>query len=358
MLKSVLYTAPTLAKLAWRRWFLDRQADFWAGELRARWSLSEPRAQVVAVIRETADTSTFVLDPGRSWPGHLAGQYVPIEVEIDGVRVRRCYSISSGASAPGAREIAITVRRVPGGRVSPWLHANLRPGTVVGLGAPAGDFIAPTTPMPLLLVGGGSGITPVLAIVRALAERRALADVVVVHGARTDAHAVFWPELSALETAHPGLRLIARRDDLHGFLDPAALRALVPDLAARETFVCGPPGLIDVVRAVAPADRFHCERFVPAPRASRLPVPATAVTVQLRTRAVIARGPGTLLEQLERAGARPAHGCRIGVCNTCRCTKRTGAVLDTATGVISSEPDQEIRLCTSVAHSDLTLELS
>jgi ferredoxin-NADP reductase len=352
MLKSVLHTAPAIAKLAWRRWFFDRQADFWAGEL--GWPRGESQAHVVDVVAETADTKTFVLDPGRGWPGHRAGQYVPVEVEIDGVRARRCYSISSGASAAGARRIAITVRRVAGGRVSPWLHAHLRPGSVVRLGAPAGDFLAPSAPMPLLLVGGGSGITPIVAIVRELAAHQLLRDVIVVHGARSAAHAIFWPELTALETAHPGLRLIARRDDRHGYLDPAALRALVPDLARRETFVCGPPGLIDVVTAAAPADRVHCERFVAAPRPPTL---ASTVTVQLASRAVIARGPGSLLDQLERAGARPAHGCRMGVCNTCRCTKRSGAVLDLVTGAVCAEPDQEIRLCTSVARSDLTLEL-
>jgi ferredoxin-NADP reductase len=210
-----------------------------------------------------------------------------------------------------------------------------------------------------LLVGGGSGVTPILAIVRELAARQALTDVVVVHGARTAADAIFWPQLSALAAAHPGLRLIPRRDDVHGYLDVAALRALVPDLADRETFVCGPAGLIDVVRAAAPADRVHCERFVVAPRAPVVGTgAAAAVTLQLGTRTVIARGPGTLLEQLERAGERPVHGCRMGICNTCRCTKRSGAVLDLVTGTVCAEPDREIRLCTSVAHSDLTLELS
>src|SRR5258705_5502876 len=100
-----------LAATAWRRWFLDRHAEFWLGELNPSWSLVERRATVVEVLDETPDTRTFVLDPGRRWPGHRAGQYVPITAEIDGVRTRRCYSISSGASPRGARRIAITVQR-------------------------------------------------------------------------------------------------------------------------------------------------------------------------------------------------------------------------------------------------------
>src|SRR4051812_32764561 len=124
---------------AWRRWFLDRHADFWLAELGSAWSSSELRARVVEIIVETADTRTFVLAPNRHWPGHRAGQYVPVAVEIDGARVKRCYSISSGASLPGRdRRIAITVRRVPGGRVSNHLHDHVKPGDILALGTPAG----------------------------------------------------------------------------------------------------------------------------------------------------------------------------------------------------------------------------
>jgi hypothetical protein len=89
-------TGRQLAATVCRRWFLDRTAEFWLrelGPLAARWSFAAPRARVVEIIDETADTRTLVLDPGRRWPGHRAGQYVPLELEIDGVRVRRCYSI-------------------------------------------------------------------------------------------------------------------------------------------------------------------------------------------------------------------------------------------------------------------------
>ena len=98
-----------IAATAWRRWFLDRHTDFWLREFGLSWLVAEPRARVLEVIDETSDTRTLVLAPGRRWPGHRAGQYVPIELEIDGVRVRRCYSISSGSSQPGARRIGIQV---------------------------------------------------------------------------------------------------------------------------------------------------------------------------------------------------------------------------------------------------------
>jgi ferredoxin-NADP reductase len=372
-----------LAVAAWRRWFLDRHAEFWLGELGglarrsglgalgglgSTWSTTDRRARIVEVIDETPETRTLVLAPGRRWPGHRAGQYVPVELEIDGVRVRRCYSISSGSSPPGARRIAITVRRVAGGRASPVLY-QLRPGAVVGLGLPAGDFVVAAEPPPrLLLVGGGSGITPIMAIVRDLAERAAgganVPDVVVVHGARSRRDAIFGHELASLATRFGWLTLHARHDDDGaGRLDAAGLRALVPDLADREIFVCGPPGLMDVVTGAASdasvLHRVHHERFVAAaPPAIGGESPAAVTVVLAHTGArVIAAGPGPLLAQLERAGQRPPHGCRMGICQSCRCRKLHGTVEDGLTGAVSSEPDQEIRLCVSIARSDLALAL-
>lgn len=359
-----------LARSAWRRWFLDRKAEFWLGQLRATWSLSELRARVVAVRSETADTKTFTLTTPRTWPGHVAGQYVPVEIEIAGVRHRRCYSISSGGSAPGRQRIEITVKRVPGGRVSTWMHAHLAAGAVVRLGAPAGDFTVSANAK-LLLVGAGSGITPIAAIVRDLVARDLAADVIVIEAARSDADAIFARELAALATlraiAQPAaavttsrsapdpalsLQVVAHR----GPLDAAALRTYAPDLAEREVCVCGPAPVMDLVEQLA-GTRVHREQFAPA-AAIRSAAAATRARVHLAVanRTVDIAG-GTLLEALERAGERPVHGCRMGICNTCRCTKRSGTVEDLVTGTISSEPDQDIRLCVSAAHSDLELSL-
>src|SRR6266545_3524542 len=170
-----------------RRLLLDRQAEFWLGELRAR---------VVAVISETPDVKTFVLRPNGAWRGHRAGQHTTIELEIDGVRVRRCYSISS---APGDQLPAITVKRVPGGRVSGWLHDHVQPGHVLRLAPAAGDFVLPErAPQRLLLLSGGSGITPVMSMLLDLATRERISDVVFVHHARAEGDVIFRAALAGL----------------------------------------------------------------------------------------------------------------------------------------------------------------
>jgi len=348
MLALLAAQISNVAEQARHRWSLDRHAAFWAEELGLH-----SRARVVEVIDVTVDTRSFVVAPDRRWPGHRAGQFVPIELEIDGVRTTRCYSISSGASLPGARRITITIKRLPGGKVSNWMHDHVRPGHVVTLGAPAGDFVVEGS-RPLLLIAGGSGITPIVAIVRDLERNHRLHDVILIHTAHGDADAVFGRELATIASQHPSLRLIAHRSGADGRLDTALLRRHVPDLTDRAIYVCGPAGLIDLVTELG--TMVHHERFVAQP--VRQPRPATTaqpVTIRLRDRSIAIAGAASLLVELEQAGERPASGCRMGICNTCRCRKQSGIVEDLTTGAISSEPDQEIRLCVSIARSDLVL---
>jgi ferredoxin-NADP reductase len=347
-----------------KRLFLDRQAEIWLGEIDPLLSLHEIRARVLEVIEETADTKTFVLQPNAAWRGHRAGQHTLVEVEIDGVRVRRCYSISS---APGDALVSITVKRMPEGRVSTWLHEQVRAGQILRLGAPAGDFVLPATaPEKLLLLSGGSGITPLMSILRNLAARDAIDDLVFVHHARSRADVIFGNELAELAACHTGLRLLLCLDDdastPRGF-DETHFAELVPDFAERSTFLCGPGPLMDRAQrlweSVGASELLERERFTPALRLVPPASSANAVQVRLTRsgRDVVAEGEGSLLEQLERAGERPAHGCRIGICHSCKCRKQSGAVQNLVTGEVSSEPDQEIQLCISVPRSDLELGL-
>lgn len=361
---SVASTWTSAREALARRLFLDRQAEFWLGELDPVRSLTETRARVVRVVAETPDTRTFMLRPNTSWRGHRAGQYTSVTVEIDGVRVRRCYSI---ASAPGEPLVAITVKRVPGGRVSSWLHERVGPGDILRLGVASGDFVLPAQlPAKLLMLSGGSGITPVMSMLRDLAARDAVGDVVFVHHARSRADLIFGDELRALALRHEGLRLVLCLDDdparPRGF-DEASFLAQVPDFAERTSLLCGPAPLMERAERLW-ADRgisahLTREHFAPALRPPSQASPDGGVQVVLASsgRQINARGEGSLLDQLERAGERPPSGCRMGICHTCRCTKRRGTVENLLTGEVSSAPDEEIQLCITVPRTDLELAL-
>lgn len=356
-----LPSAPLVAVRALaRRLTLDRQLDFWMDQIAPTWSPGAIRARVVDVIAETHDVRTFVLAPNRRWPGHRAGQFVTVAVEIDGVRVERCYSLSS---APEDEHLAVTVKRVAGGRVSSWMHGHLRRGDVIGLGSPMGEFILATSTSPppkVLLVSGGSGITPVMSILRDLSRNGAVDDVVFLHAARSPSDLVFGRELAQLATQHAGLRLVF----VTGPLDRTALETHVLDLAERQAMLCGPPAMMEVLTPTwterGLTRQLKVERFAPV---ARLAAPAgarpesVALTLLRSGRTVASASAGTLLEQLERGGERPPYGCRMGICNTCSCRKRSGVVENVVTGVVSGEPDEDIRLCISRARSDVELAL-
>ncbi len=324
------------------------------------WSVRARRARVVRVIDETPDARTFVLRPNRRWGGFVAGQHVCVAIEIDGVRHERAYSLSS---RPGEPTIAVTVKRQPGGRVSNFLHDAVRPGHVLALGRAAGRFVVPDPPPTrLLMLSAGSGITPVRSILRDLHARRPATDVVLVHSCRTPQDAIFRRELVALARTWPALRLEFVFTAEAGRLDRTRLTRLVPDWAARTTFLCGPVAFMEMVREMwreAGAEgRLRSESFTgPAPAGNPAAL-ATATVTCVRSGAVFAAAADRpLLVEAERSGLRPRHGCRMGICHTCLCRKVSGTVENLVTGAVSSAPNTMIQLCICAARSDLTLAL-
>jgi ferredoxin-NADP reductase len=325
-------------------------------------SLTEVRARVLAVRDETPDTRTWLLQPNALWRGHQAGQHVTVRTVRDGRRVQRPYSLSS---APGDGPLAITVKRQPGGLVSNHLHDTLRVGDVVALGAAEGDFVLPAVlPTRLTLLSAGSGITPVMALLRELRRRGHDGAIAFVHVCRTPQDLIFGDELRALAARCPelpGLRVHLHASASTGRWTPADLARAVPDWPGRATWLCGPAAFMDAVSAhwAAQGARapLYRERFVPAwtpPQPLDRPV---AVQAARSGRAFASTGASSLLQQAEQAGLAPQHGCRIGICRSCQCVKRSGTVQNLQTGALSSEPNELIRLCVSAARSDLTLDL-
>lgn len=343
--------------------FNDLEAlDAALGFLAPTVSLRHIRARVVDVVVETADTRTFVLRPNRRWRGHRAGQHVVVEVEIDGARRHRSFSISS---APGdGRTIAITVKRQPGAKVSGWMHDNVRPGHVLTLSAAAGAFVvAPTTPRRLLLLAAGSGITPIRAILRDLNARGHAGEIFLVHCSRMSEDAIFAAELDAMAQAWPSLRIHRHFTASAARLDATRLEALVPGFAHYPTLLCGPSAFAEWVHAAYAASGtshlLQSESFGGRvlPRTDADASGASAVHCTRSERSFTARGTAPLLAEAEAAGLAPRHGCRIGICHTCRCVKRSGTVVNLLTGVVSSEPGETIQLCITAARSDLELAL-
>ena len=320
-------------------------------------SRSRPRARILAVRRETRDAVTLELRPGRGWAGHTPGQYVRIGVDVDGVRLWRAYSVTSPPGTDG--RIAITVKAIEGGVVSNHLVRKARTGTVVQLDPATGDFVLPRErPERVLFVTAGSGITPVMGMLRhAAAELR---DAVIVHCAPTSEDAIFGAELRALARAGH-VRLVEWHTDTAGFLTPEALALAVPDLAERETWACGPTGLLDALdtywTARGVVDRLHTERFRPT-----VVVAGDGGTVTFTgTGTTVAAGGGTpLLDAGEGAGVLMPSGCRMGICFGCVLPLREGAVRDLRTGALTTAAPGDgvkVQTCISAAAGDCVIDL-
>jgi ferredoxin-NADP reductase len=318
-------------------------------------STADLRARIVAVTPETRDAVTLVLKPGRGWRGHIPGQYVRIGVDVDGVRQWRAYSVTSATGGC----LTVTVKAIPDGVVSNHLVRRARAGTVVQLDQAAGDFVLPSPrPSKVLFVTAGSGITPVMGMLRsALAE---LDDVVVVHSAPTPADVVFGGELRRL-AAQGGLRLVEQHTDTAGMLAAGDLAALVPDLAERETWACGPTGMLDALEehwaVLGLADRIHTERFRPSVVVAG---EGGTVTFARSGTTVEADGATPLLTAGEAAGVLMPSGCRMGICFGCVIPLREGAVRDLRTGDITTAAVGDgvlIQTCINAAAGRCDLDL-
>ncbi|RAS67090.1 ferredoxin-NADP reductase [Lentzea atacamensis] len=311
------------------------------------------RGRIEAVHKETADAATIVIRPGRGWRGHTAGQYIRIGVDVDGVRLWRAYSVTSPSNRTDGR-ITITVKAIPDGKVSNHLVRKVKPGTVIQLDQACGEFVLPKTkPAKVLYLTAGSGITPVMGMLR----DTELADAVMVHSAPRQEDVIFRNDLHDL-VADEKLRLVELHTDTHGMLDVARLHELVPDWAERETWACGPTGLLDAAEQHWAehdlADRLHTERFRPSVVVAG---DGGEVTFSTTGKTVDADGATPLLDVGEEAGVLMPSGCRMGICFGCVTPLRAGAVRDLRTGEITeAEPGVLIQTCVSAAAGPCDIE--
>ncbi|MDX6325919.1 MAG: stearoyl-CoA 9-desaturase oxidoreductase [Nocardioidaceae bacterium] len=328
------------------------------------------RGRIEEVRFETADAVTLVIRPGADWAGHVPGQYVRIGIDVDGVRLWRAYSLTHGPRRDG--RISVTVKAVPDGKVSNHLVRRARVGTLVHLEQAAGEFVLPPASADektkLLFVTAGSGITPVIGMLRNLfpvtdsgvvrLERSERYDVVVVHVAPSEPQSIFLSDLRTLDAAEL-IRLVARYDDRHGVMDVADLAELVPDIEERTTFACGPAGLLNALQ------EHHDERglalFTEQFKLTTLVTGEGGPVTFARTGTVVdADGSTPLLTAGEDAGVLMPSGCRMGICFGCVVPLRSGTVRDLRDGRVTSAVEGDgvaIQTCINAAAGACDIDL-
>ncbi|MGW0412157.1 ferredoxin reductase [Streptomyces collinus] len=314
------------------------------------------RGRIEAVHPETDDAATVVIRPGRGWRGHTAGQYMRIGVDVDGVRLWRAYSITSPTNRQDGR-VTITVKAIPDGKVSNHLVRRVKSGTLIQLDQATGDFVLPRAkPAKVLHLTAGSGITPAMGMLRDIE----FDDVVMVHCAPRPQDVIFRDELHDL-VADGKLRLIEVHTDTDGMLDIARLDEVVPDWAERETWACGPAGLLDAAEehwsGHGVRERLHTERFRPGIAVAGDGCGGGEVTFRATGKTVDADGATPLLDVGEEAGVLMPSGCRMGICFGCVTPLKAGAVRDLRTGEITeAEPGVLIQTCVSAPAGPCVIE--
>lgn len=339
------------------------------------WSSTEVRGRVSRTERRAPGTVTLTIAANRNWAGFRAGQYVTLTVEIDGVRHSRCYSMANSASGSGRGSgIELTVKAHPGGLVSNWLVERASEGLVVGLSPAQGRFVLPEPgerPSRILLVSGGSGITPVMAMLRTLCDDGHAGPVTFVHYCLTAQDLAYAAELEALAAAHPNVELVRVHTDEPGTGDRRGIEGFVTedqldliDPAWRDpataTWLCGPAPLMESMEAIyeqaGSGARLHTEAFALAQVVAEAGV--AGGTLRFGQSGTERYNDGSpVLEQAEAAGLRPPSGCRMGICHTCVCPLTAGAVQDLTTGEVVSVPGTDIRICISAPLGDVEVDL-
>ncbi|MFJ2982769.1 MULTISPECIES: FAD-binding oxidoreductase [unclassified Pseudomonas] len=357
-------------------------SDHWAAH-GAQWASGESkRIECLSVVAETHDVKTFTFHcPDYHALAYEPGQFLTVSPQINGQNVSRCYTLSSTPTRPFT--FSITVKRVPGGVVSNWLHDNLKAGDAMTASGPAGIFTPVAGPArKLLYLSAGSGITPLMAMTRAAADLHADLDIVFVHSARTPKDIIFREELVRLERSMPHLRTLFFCEGLGdepdwtgptGRLSLEQLQQRIPDFMERSVFTCGPKGYMDAAKALLgnagfDLTRYHQESFDIATEAEVEPAPSAAPGLAQDTFTVRMARSGktftmtaeqTVLSAAKKAGAVVPSSCSQGVCGTCKTALLEGSVeMNHNGGIRQREIDKGLRLlCCSRPTSDLVIDL-
>ncbi|OBK11835.1 ferredoxin reductase [Mycobacterium asiaticum] len=327
------------------------------------WSARELRGRILEVRRETEDSATLVIKPGWGFGfDYQPGQYIGIGLLVDGRWRWRSYSLTSSPASVksvSARTVTITVKAMPEGFLSTHLVAGVEPGTIVRLAAPQGNFVLPDpAPSSILFLTAGSGITPVMSMLRTLARRNQITDIAHLHSAPTESDVLFGAELAALAADHSGYRLAVRATRTQGRLDLSELDREVPDWRERQVWACGPEGMLNeaekVWSAEGIAERLHLERFA-VTRAAPAGAGGT-VTFARSGKSVIADAATSVMDAGESAGVQMPFGCRMGICQSCVVELVDGHVRDLRTGR-EHDPGTRVQTCVSAASGDCVVDI-
>ena len=325
------------------------------------WSTQELRGRIERIVPETPEAVSVLIRPGYEWMGHRPGQYLRIGVVVDGVHHWRAYSLTTDPGRPDGL-IGITPKLVDAGVVSPYLVRRARPGDLVRLGGVEGTFVLPDPPpQKLLFISAGSGITPIMSMLRSLDREGALEDAVHIHSSRSAEGVIFGEQLRDLDSRHAGYRPHLRLTGEADRFAPHELDSLCPDWCERRAFVSGPGEMLDALvrhwREQGDPELLAMERFQPVIGGDAVAGAGGAIRFLSSGIETECDGGTPILVAGEEAGAELPFGCRMGICHTCIGRLCAGEVRDLRTGEVYGQEGEMVRTCVNAPEGDVAIAL-
>lgn len=348
--------------------------NFWAEKLNPLWRIGQPVAKIVSRQVSAKDTVTLLLAPNKYVQKPQAGQHLMVGAEVQGVRIARSYSSSSIPNRPNL--LSITVKQVSGGKLSQWLCQQAKVGDVLFLGQPFGEFTWPEQHNAVMLLAAGSGITPMISLLRQHVTQKSHSKqpVQLHYWVSEREQACFVDELLALQKIQPQFSFylhLTRQASQHaheqqGRIDSNQLfneLAQSAELANMHVLACGSAGFVTSAQQLL-QDRvasWQAEAFSPPKPTPVLDNIAENATVEIRLqqqqRTLTVPVGQSILTALEAEGIAHPNGCRMGLCNTCACPKLSGTTQNLIDGNEQHEADSALRVCVSSARSNLILDI-
>ncbi|ENU87549.1 ferredoxin reductase [Acinetobacter sp. CIP 102129] len=335
----------------------SHDANFWLQKINPLWSMNQPLAKVVKKQIVAKDMVSLILQCNRHVQRGVAGQHHPVTVEIAGRHYERTYSLMQ----VDADHLCLTVKKIDQGLVSSWLVDQSQTGNILRLGQPYGEMQQQVQTPKLLLLAAGSGITPMLSLIEALCQSRQLKAIFVqlMYWVKTHedaAYAEYLKEVAENFTNFTYQIFYTQEQDQR--LNPSHIDQL-KSLNETTVYACGPSGFAATAETLFKhVASIQTEAF----SLSQFDIDATDtgfinVTLTQSNKTIAIPKGQSILSSLEHQGIKPKHGCRMGICNKCACTKAQGATKNLLNGSANHEPSQLLKICVNSAQSDLVIDL-
>ena len=335
----------------------SHDANFWLQKINPLWSMNQPLAKVVKKQIVAKDMVSLILQCNRHVQRGVAGQHHPVTVEIAGRHYERTYSLMQ----VDADHLCLTVKKVDQGLVSSWLVDQSQTGDILRLGQPYGEMQQQVQTPRLLLLAAGSGITPMLSLIEAFCQSRQLKAIFVqlMYWVKTHEDAAYAEYLKEVAENFANFTYqVFYTQEQDQRLNQTHVDQL-KSLHETTVYACGPSGFAAMAESLFNhAAAIQTEAF----SLSQFDTDATdtgfinVILTQSNKTLAIPKGQ-SILSSLEQQGIKPKHGCRMGICNKCACSKVQGSTKNLLNGSANHEPSQLLKICVNSAQSDLVIDL-